>query len=80
MVTKLVMSTSAEIGRSPMARSLSCSHCGEGPFFTPEISRPANIRHACGSAAAKRSSTAIVLLPPGEGCGAIGAGFSVPSS
>jgi hypothetical protein len=37
IVKKLVMSTSAEIGRSPIAVSRSCSHCGDGPFFTPRM-------------------------------------------
>ena len=42
---RLVTSTSAEIGRRPTAFSRSCSHLGDGPFFTPRIRRPANIGH-----------------------------------
>jgi hypothetical protein len=34
------MSTSAEIGRRPIAVRRSCSHCGLGPFFTPRMWRP----------------------------------------
>ena len=36
------MSTSAEMGRSPIAFSRACSHSGEGPFLTRRITRPAN--------------------------------------
>ena len=32
---KLVMSTSALIGRSPIEVRRFCSHCGDGPFLTP---------------------------------------------
>ena len=39
---KLVMSTSALIGRRPMAVSRFCSHSGDGPFFTPRTRRSAN--------------------------------------
>jgi hypothetical protein len=74
-VKKLVISTSAEIGRSPMARSRSCSHCGDGPFFTPRIRRPAK----CG--APSRVSASISTLI-GQGklpfTGATVWGFSVP--
>src|SRR5260370_40561618 len=38
---KLVMSTSALIGRSPIAVRRRASHSGEGPFFTPRTSRNA---------------------------------------
>ena len=38
-VRKLVMSTSALIGRRPMARSFACIHSGDGPFLTPRTSR-----------------------------------------
>ena len=31
----------------PTLFSLSCTHCGAGPFFTPRISRPAKIGQAC---------------------------------
>jgi hypothetical protein len=34
------MSTSAEIGRRPIARSRAWSQAGDGPFLTPRISRP----------------------------------------
>ena len=43
MVKKFVMSTSAEIGRSPTARSRAWSQGGEAPFATPRITRPAKI-------------------------------------
>ena len=36
------MSTSALIGRSPIAVSRRCSQSGEGPFLTPRTSRSAN--------------------------------------
>ena len=32
-----------------MAVSRRCSHSGEGPFFTPRISRPANTGHISGA-------------------------------
>ena len=35
------MSTSAEIGRKPMARRRDCSHAGLGPFLTLRNRRPA---------------------------------------
>ncbi|OIQ66386.1 hypothetical protein GALL_520440 [mine drainage metagenome] len=41
-VKKLVISTRAEIGRNPIAFSRACNHAGDGPFFTPRITRPAN--------------------------------------
>ncbi len=45
---KLVMSTSALIGRSPIAISRFCSHSGELPFFTPRTSRSAKPGHSSG--------------------------------
>src|SRR5262245_6635609 len=36
---KLVISTSALMGRKPIAASRRCSQAGEGPFFTPRTSR-----------------------------------------
>ena len=46
---KFVISTSAEIGRRPMAFNWSCSHCGDGPFFTPLMTRPTNAGQASGT-------------------------------
>ena len=51
------MSTSAEIGRSPMARSRSCSHSGEGPFFTPRIEPADEQRAGAPLSGAKLSDT-----------------------
>src|SRR5262245_3280052 len=45
---KLVMSTNALIGRSPMAESRLCSQSGDGPFLTPRTSRSANARQSEG--------------------------------
>ena len=45
---KLVMSTSALIGRRPMAVSRFCSHSGDGPFFTPRTRRSAKAGHSDG--------------------------------
>src|SRR5271167_2629602 len=42
---KLVISTSALIGRSPIAASRRCSHSGLGPFLTPRTRRSAKPRH-----------------------------------
>ncbi len=46
MVKKLVMSTSALIGRRPMERSRRCSQSGLGPFRTPRTVRPSTQRQA----------------------------------
>ena len=46
MVMKLVMSTSALIGRRPMAVSRFCSQSGEGPFLTPLTSRRPKAGHS----------------------------------
>ena len=43
------MSTSALIGRSPMAISRCCSHFGDGPFFTPRTSRSAKPGQSSGA-------------------------------
>ena len=45
---KLVMSTSALIGRRPIAASRLCSHSGEGPFLTPRTRRSAKAGHSDG--------------------------------
>ena len=42
------MSTSALIGRSPIAVSRCCSHAGDGPFFTPRTRRSAKPGHRSG--------------------------------
>ncbi len=63
------MSTSALIGRRPTARSRCCSHSGEGPFLTPLISRPANIRQTCGSSFANAQVDADRALAAGRGLG-----------
>ena len=47
---KLVMSTSALIGRRPIAFSRFCSHSGDGPFFTPRTRRSANAGQSDGVA------------------------------
>ena len=54
---KLVMSTSALIGRSPIAVSRFCSQSGDGPFFTPRTSRSAKAGQSDG-VAPKSSVTA----------------------
>ncbi len=46
---KLVMSTSALIGRSPIAISRFCIHSGDGPFFTPRTRRSAKPGHSSGA-------------------------------
>ncbi len=51
-------STRALMGRRPMAFSRCCSHSGEGPFFTPRITRPANIGQA---------SDALISIRTGQG-------------
>ncbi len=70
------MSTSAEIGRRPMAFRRACIQSGEGPFLTPRISRPAK----CGqplafSAGSMRTPMGVGKLPA---TGATVTGFSRP--
>ena len=50
-----VASTSAEIGRSPIARSRSASHFGDGPLRTPRSVRPVTQMQARGSSISQRS-------------------------
>ena len=45
---KLVMSTSALIGRRPIAVSRFCSQSGDGPFLTPRTRRSAKAGHSDG--------------------------------
>ena len=45
-VIKLVISTNAEMGRKPIARSRCCSHNGLSPLTTPLILRPTKKEHA----------------------------------
>ena len=47
---KFVMSTSALIGRRPIAVSRFCSQSGDGPFLTPRTSRSAKAGHSEGVA------------------------------
>ena len=64
------MSTSAEIGLSPMAFSRCCIHFGDGPFFTPLTMRKAKPGH--------RSGASIVTLTghsPWPATGMIAAAF-----
>ena len=69
------MSTSAEIGRSPIARRRLCSQSGLGPFVTPRISRPVK----CG---ARSAASGAMVMPMGlskpPSTGWISSGFSVP--
>ena len=58
---KLVMSTSALIGRSPIAVSRFCSQAGDGPFLTPRTRRSANAGQSDG--VAPKSS----FTPTGQG-------------
>ena len=51
------MSTSALIGRRPIAFSRACIQSGDGPFFTPRTRRSANSGARCASSAAKSSVT-----------------------
>ena len=46
---KLVISTSALIGRRPIEVRRFCSHSGEGPFLTPRTSRSAKPGHSVAS-------------------------------
>ena len=46
---KLVISTSALIGRSPIEVRRFCSHSGDGPFLTPRTSRSAKPGHSVAS-------------------------------
>ncbi len=46
---KLVMSTSALIGRRPIEVRRFCSHSGDGPFLTPRTSRSAKPGHSLAS-------------------------------
>ena len=72
-VRKLVMSTRAEIGRSPIASSRRRSQSGLGPLRTPRRWRPRN------SGQARRSS---ISMPIGErnrpGTGVVSSGLSRP--
>jgi hypothetical protein len=43
---KLVISTSALMGRKPIAFSRFCSQAGLGPFLTPRTTRPAKMGQA----------------------------------
>ena len=52
------MSTSAEIGRSPIALSRCCSQAGLGPLRTPRITRPTNSGQALPSPSGKSSAIA----------------------
>ena len=52
------MSTSAEIGRSPIAVSRCCSQAGEGPLHTPRISRPVK----CGQARSRTSGASVTVI------------------
>ena len=73
-VTRLVMSTSALMGRKPIARRRRCNHSGEGPFFTPRTSR---------SAKAGQSDGSSIVTATGEEnsplIGLIAESFSLPS-
>ena len=53
------MSTSALIGRRPIARSRFCIHSGEGPLVTPRTSRKAKAGQRCLSAEAKSRCTRV---------------------
>ena len=46
---KLVISTSALIGRNPIEVSRFCSHSGDGPFLTPRTNRSAKPGHSVAS-------------------------------
>ena len=73
MVKKLVMSTSALIGRSPIEMSRSCSQCGLGPLRRLRMVRPRIQGQASGQSICQRG-------PPWN-AGATFAGchgFSVP--
>ena len=54
------MSTSALIGRRPIARRRFCSQAGDGPFVTPRTTRPAKN----GALAATPAS---IVTPTGQG-------------
>jgi hypothetical protein len=66
------MSTIAEMGRSPMARSRRCIQAGDGPFLTPLMYRPTKSGQGVFSESSKRSSTPIGLVKaPGTGVASI---------
>ena len=70
LAMRLVTSTSAEIGRKPIARKRACSQPGLGPFFTLRIRRPANMR--AGALGAMREIRDAMWIGhgnvPGTGC------------
>ncbi len=56
------------MGLRPIARSRSCTHLGEGPFFTLRIKRPANSGQAFAVSGGKLSATVFGLAKlPGTG-------------
>src|SRR3977135_3648955 len=73
---KLVMSTSALIGRRPIAMSRRCSQSGEGPFFTPRTIRRAKAGQREGGA--PKSSVTATGQGKRPSTDLIGASLSLP--
>src|SRR5437588_5618718 len=75
---KLVMSTRALIGRSPIAVSRRCSHVGEGAFFTPRTRRSAK----AGQSDDVDPNSRLTLIGQGKrpSTGLIGGLLSLPTS
>ena len=67
------MSTSALIGRRPMAISRCCSHFGDGPFLTPRTSRSAKPGQSDG--VSPKSSVTLTGVSPSPAIGSTGAGL-----
>ena len=59
---KLVISTSALIGRKPIAVSRFCSQAGDGPFLTPRTRRSAKAGHSSGVAILHRDRAGELAL------------------
>ena len=73
-MNRLVTSTSALIGRKPIARSRSCNQRGDGPLRRPRSARPSTKVQARGSAISHRTGEA-----KAAGTGAGAKGFKRPS-
>ncbi len=59
---KLVISTSALIGRKPIAVSRFCSQAGDGPFLTPRTRRSAKAGHSSGASILHRDRAGELAL------------------
>src|SRR5256885_5937595 len=61
--TRLIASTTLLMGRTPQMRSLSCSRSGEGPIFTPSMTRATYRGQRSGSSRSTRATASTARSP-----------------